>query len=351
MFDGAQYFYGMAATTFVVTSLVIAAVRWFHMCRPFDRKPDYYYPGRKAVSTIYLSAIFLLPYIIFPEKNGAWLLAKAYCLPVDLFFLPILLFSYFGSVMHWRKWHRPTFLLGMVALLALLAGPVISLLGGDNVNGYRIGLWIIFSLGVFMTGFCILAICVVLRWARKIDVEDYSNPEDFPVNFARRMVGLMVTTMILLWGTALSDSRAMMAGLHIVLSLASVLLLVLALHPHRHRDPDEEPASAAAKPLSATRTKALATAVRRVVEQEEAFLDPHLTLQDVATRCGTSRTYIAGVFKTEFGGFFTYVNTLRLNYADRYREAHPRASVVEIASESGFGSRQTYYSVKAKLNR
>ena len=42
---------------------------------------------------------------------------------------------------------------------------------------------------------------------------------------------------------------------------------------------------------------------------------------------------------------------LRTARADRYREAHPRASVVEIASESGFGSRQTYYPVKAKLNR
>lgn len=202
-----------------------------------------------------------------------------------------------------------------------------------------------------MTGFCVLAIYVVLRWVRKFDVEDYSNPEDFPVHFARKMITLMVVTMALLWVAALSDSRMVMAVLNLLLIVTSVLMLIQALHPHRHKVPDEEPASEAhaGKPLPASRTKALAAAVRRVVEEEEAFLDSHLTLQDVATRCGTSRTYIAGVFKTEFGGFFTYVNTLRLQYADKYREAHPNASIAEIASESGFGSRQTYYTVRAKL--
>lgn len=351
MINGLQYFYGIAATSFVVTCLIIAAVRWFHMCRPYNRKPDYYYPGRRAATIIYLSAIFVIPYIVSPDNTGAWLLVKAYFLPVELFFLAILLFSYFGTVMHWRTWRRPTFLFGLIALMAILSGPVIALLGGDNIDSHRIGNWIVFSLGIFMTGFCVLAIYVVLRWVRRIDVEDYSNPEDFPVTFARRMIRLMIVTMVLLWITAISDNRTVMAALQIVLSLASVLLLTSALHPHRQRNPEEEEEPQAARALPASRAKALADTVRRVVEEEEAFLDPHLTLHDVATRCGSSRTYIANVFKTEFGGFFTYVNTLRLNYAKEYQEAHPKASIAEIASESGFGSRQTYYSVKAKLQK
>lgn len=347
---GLQYFYGIAAAAFVVTSLVIATVRWFHMCRPYDRNPKYFYPGRKATTIIYLSAIIVIPYIVLPENTGAWLLVKAYFLPAELYFLGVLLFSYFGSVMHWRRWRKPTLLLGLAALLALLSGPAASLLGGgSNFVGYQLGCWIIYGLGVFMTGFCILAMYVVLRWVRRIDVENYSNMEDFPVAFARKIIRLIVVTMVLLWITAISDSREVMAASHILLSLGSVLMLVWALHPHRHRDPEDEPAPTTAKPLSASRTKALAASIRRVVEEEEAFLDPHLTLQDVASRCGTSRTYIANVFKTEFGSFFSYVNTLRLNYADKYREAHPKASVAEIAAESGFGTRQTYYNVKAKL--
>lgn len=114
MKDGLQYFYGIAATTFVVTCLVIAAVRWFHMCRPYDRKPNYYYPGRRATTIIYLSALFVIPYIVSPENTGAWLLVRAYFLPVELFFLAILLFSYFATVMHWRTWRRPTVLSGLL---------------------------------------------------------------------------------------------------------------------------------------------------------------------------------------------------------------------------------------------
>lgn len=35
------YLYGLAAV-YVTTCLVVAAVRWFHMCRPYDHKPGYY---------------------------------------------------------------------------------------------------------------------------------------------------------------------------------------------------------------------------------------------------------------------------------------------------------------------
>ena len=39
------YFYSLAAALYINTCLVVAAVRWFHMCRPYDRNPHYYYPG------------------------------------------------------------------------------------------------------------------------------------------------------------------------------------------------------------------------------------------------------------------------------------------------------------------
>ena len=44
-----------------------------------------------------------------------------------------------------------------------------------------------------------------------------------------------------------------------------------------------------------------------------------------------------------------YINNQRLDYAEKYIKEHPKASIQEVAIESGFSSRQTYYSVKAKL--
>ena len=352
MISETQYIYGLAAMAFMATHLVIAAIRWFHMCRPHDHHPDYYYPGRRAASLCFLTVVFLIPYIVFPDKRGAWLLMKAYFLPGELFILAILLFSYFGTIMHWRKWRVPTLILGLVASVALFAGPMSSLLGLGEKDSALVADCIIYGLGVSMTAFCVLAIWVVLRWTAKIDVEEYSNPEDFPVNFARRQVRMMAAVMLLLWVNALLDSPAAMAVLNVLLSISSTVLLISALHPHRHGEPEEEatPERPAAKSvLPAARAKALAAAVRRVMEEEEAFLDPHLTLQEVATRCGTSRTYISNVFRTEFGSFFTYVNTLRLQYADSYAAAHPGAKLNEVIEASGFGSRSSYYTVKAKL--
>ena len=60
-------------------------------------------------------------------------------------------------------------------------------------------------------------------------------------------------------------------------------------------------------------------AIRKVVEVDQAYLDSHLTLQDVAVRCGYNRTYISGLVKSELGGF-----------------------------AAGFGSLQTYYAVNSK---
>ena len=361
MLSAEEYLYGLATTLFVAVCIVIATVRWFHMCHPYDRHPDYYYPGRRAMTLIYLMPLVLVPCIILPSYEGAWLLAKAYFLPGSIYLLSIMLFSYFATVKHWRKWRRPTVIIGIIALLALCTGPAIALLGGDHVYNYKIGHLIIYGLGLLMTGFCIFAVSVVLRWVALLDPAEYSNPLDFPVTFARRMVALLMTVVVLLWVAAIANNRVVMAVLEILMAGFSVVLLVSALHPHRHQEPaeeeQEEEALADGAPqvysynLSPAKTRAIDAAIRKVVEEQEAFLEPHLTVQDVATRCGYNRTYVAGVFKTRLGGFFNYVNTLRLNYADAYRTEHPAASLTEIVDASGFSSRSSYYAVKAKLQK
>ena len=339
------YFYGLAAAAYVITCLVVASVRWFHMCRPYDRNPRYYYPGRRAATLIYLSALFIVPYVIYPDSHLAWLLVRAYFLPVDLYFLTILLLSYFGGVKQWKSWRIPIWALGIIAGLSLLAAIAWTNSEADKWISDIIE-YIIIGTGVIMTLACEWAVFVVMKWAREANDEDYSNPEDFPVNFARKTVALLHITVILLWATAISYSKTAMAGLHLFMSVAAVLLLIAALHPHRHGSPLEELDN-----QDSGVVQEIIDAIRVVVEQREAFLEPHLTMQDVADRTGYNRTYVAAVFKNHLGGFFTYVNTLRLDYADAYRKAHPKASTIEISTESGFNSRTTYYAVQSKLRQ
>jgi AraC-like DNA-binding protein len=358
------YFYGLAATVFVVTSLIIAAVRWFHMCRPYDRNPRYYYPARPAITMIYLSSVVLIPYVINPDSHTAWLIVKTYFLPVDIYFITILLFSYFGGVKQWRKWRVPTIALGIIAALTMLTA--VSWTQSDVYDGtLDIIETIIIGIAAVMTIVCFWAVTIVVRWARNANNEDYSNPDDFPVSFACRALLMLIPTVVLQWAAALSDSKAAMAALQLYLSVASVALLISALHPHRQTNPikDQDMEESIngkratkgkntpyySRNLPNDKVQEIIKAIREEMEQRKAFLEPHLTMQDVASRIGYNRTYVAAVFKNHLGGFFTYVNTLRLDYADEYRNKHPKASVIEISNESGFNSRTTYYAVQAKI--
>ena len=87
------------------------------------------------------------------------------------------------------------------------------------------------------------------------------------------------------------------------------------------------------------------------MEQKKGFLNPHLTLAHVASQTDYGRTYVSKVFKQEFGGFYNYINRLRLEYAAQYASEHPEASQDEIASQSGFSSRTSQWRAANRLTR
>lgn len=355
------YLYGLTTMAFITTNLVVAAVRWFHMCRPYDRRPEYYYPGRPYLTAIFLSSAALLPYALQPESLDAWFLARAYFLPVILFHFSILLLAYFGSVMHWRKWRWPMFWTGCLVGALLIAAFVLAVWPGEQLGGViplSTAHWVLYGVGLLLTAACATAITLVVRWARRFDEDDFSNPADFPVAQARRWMGMILTNIPMCWTAALSGSRAVMAVIHLMTAVAIVAFILTALHPHRTQpvEEPEAPDSPAAeqkqmyqRAMPAKKRQEILAAVKTAVEDGKAFLDPHLTLQDISDRSGYSRTYVSGLLKTEHGGFFNYINRLRLEHVDVWLRAHPGATIREAAEESGFVSRQAYYKVRARM--
>jgi AraC-like DNA-binding protein len=355
-----SYLCGLATMVFITTGLVVAAVRWFHMCRPYDRDPGYYYPGRPFVTGIFLSFILLLPYALNPESEDAWHLTQMFFLPYSLYHFAVMLCAYFGSVMQWRRWRWPILIIGSPVIISIIVAEILALIPGDHIGLIsRVNLLV---LGAIMTGVCITALWVVLTWAHRFDEDDFSNPADYPVPYARRWSVLIVLNMGLCWAGVLANNRALMAVIMLIFAGASVFMLITALHPHRNKPVEEEleakdrttapPAPAGEvyhRPLTKKKQADILKAIQAVVEGEEAFRDPHLTLQEVAVRSGYNRTYISGLIKTQYGGFFNYVNRLRLEYVDAWMEAHPAGTLQEAIEDSGFGSRQSYYSVKSRL--
>ena len=344
-----SFFCCLAAALYVNTCLVVAVVRWFHMCRPYESKPRYYYPGRPFLTGVWLSALTLIPYVLGPESADAWFLARFYFLPVTLYHFTLILFSYFGSVMQWNKWLWPEALSGVPVALVLLVAAVLAVVPGEQLGGTVLADYLLYVTGILITALCFASIAIIYVWANRFVPDDFSNPADFPVTRARKWLTMIILNVGLCWAGALLNSPAVLAVLMLVIAFFCVITLLTALHPNRNGAPEEPTASVPVKgPLSKQRREEILSAVIMVVETQGAFRNPHLTLQDVADRCGYNRTYISNVIKSQFGGFADYVNRLRLAEVDDYLGKHPEATVAEAIEEAGFGSKPAYYAFKAK---
>jgi len=361
------YIYGLATMVFITAASVLAAVRWFHMCSPYDKHPKYYYPGRSFVTFSLLTPLTLLPYVANPSNIDSWILVKCYFLPFQIFLMNLMLLGYFTGVLQRSRWTRPLHAVGIPIALLLLTTLVLAIWPGEQLSSkyyFNLADLAIGLLGGVSTIVCVFSMWTVKKWAQRYDEDEYSNPMDFPVHFAKALIWLITICMALLWITAATDNQLVMSGIQLFSVVLMVTLLIKSLPPNRHRvlettdnaasHPEElhnEEVRSGDNQIPENTAEQVLSAIRKVVEENKAFLESHLTLNDVAIRSGYNRTYVATVIKTKYGGFFKYINSLRLDYADEYKRTHPDASVSELVSESGFGSRQTYYNVKASLRQ
>lgn len=75
----------------------------------------------------------------------------------------------------------------------------------------------------------------------------------------------------------------------------------------------------------------------------QIFLQPRLTLGDVAELLGTNKTYISKLVNTTYNlSFPELINTLRVDYAEQYILAHRDAHQKEIAVACGFLSASSF---------
>lgn len=363
-----DHYYSLACFFYILSCLFFAAIRWFHTCRPYDKHGKYYYPARGLASCLFILAVILLPYAFQPGDNDAWLLVRAFYPLVYFLNCASLLLRYFGKVKKWTKWHRPAIILAVPVgiLLILLFVYAISGTLQWSAGEEKALIWSVVVLGAVTSGFCIYACSRVMAWLRMVDTDLYSNPDDFPSIFARKMLFFPLSIFVIVWAVFFIDHRMAAACMQVYSTLTNLVLLLLILHPQRERSLDdwekEEETIATEQQgemiddkgqevLSKTdKTQVIKHCIVQFVEVERHFLDPHLTIQDVADSCHYGRTYVSNVFKSELGGFFHYVNTLRLQYAEEYRKKHPQATVDDVATSSGFNSRQTLYNVKKRMN-
>lgn len=83
----------------------------------------------------------------------------------------------------------------------------------------------------------------------------------------------------------------------------------------------------------------------RYIEKDKAFLNPNLSLSDVATALNTNRTYLSHLINYEFNvNFYTFINSYRVDYALAQILLQPDKMTVEsLVVSSGFKSRSVFY--------
>lgn len=70
---------------------------------------------------------------------------------------------------------------------------------------------------------------------------------------------------------------------------------------------------------------------------EEGFTSPGLTIEDLALKLGTNRTYLSSYIKQTFQmSFREWIASLRLDYAKKLFVAYPKKTIAEVCEATGF---------------
>lgn len=94
----------------------------------------------------------------------------------------------------------------------------------------------------------------------------------------------------------------------------------------------------------------LSSRFQHIMMEEQLFLQPRLTLDDVAERLNTNKTYVSKMVNNTYNlGFPELINTLRVDYAEQYILSHRNAKQEVIARECGFLSASSFNTIFKKV--
>lgn len=233
IFTQPENFYSLACYTYILSGVICAIVRWFHMCRPFDQRGDYFYPARRQVTFFYAATALQLPYMLCPGDPGSWFFARSF----GILYYPVcfaLLYHRFFQMRHlWSKKLSIAYFCSPFLLLGALF-VIVVFHQNDLLLPYK-RLWecIMVCVSILLT-YRLVKEC---RWvAKKVEsyhTQNYSNESDFPFTFAKNMLYLPAVWLIVMWTLFLLDNQMVKAFIDLIIAAWHVLFLCHILHPSR----------------------------------------------------------------------------------------------------------------------
>lgn len=369
-------FFSAALAIYIATSVIVAVIRWGHRCEPFALHMDYFHPAWRTVVYCFLTNLLMLPLLFLPQEADSVMALRVMIMLSSPYFCAMFLFTHFGRMVNMGNWKVCLYMLSVPFIVLVLAALWLAIMPGTQLQGVwarQLGAISGTMAVIFLFSF-IGAFFMINRARRLFSEENFSSREDFPKNFAVHAVILSSLHILVSWGSSFIGGKELIAVSLLILSALMIAFLLIALNPHRALDATileaenrvkelaeemehdvwnrvEPGVILDAQTLPASRKSEILKIVRKAVEEDKAFLDSHLTLAHLSQLCGVNRTYLSAVLTESLGGFFNYINRCRLEYANKYRDANPDASVEDLATASGFGTRQSFYNARKQLEK
>ncbi len=194
----------------------------------------------------------------------------------------------------------------------------------------------------YSIGFVIYMVYAVKRYNRLLS-ENLSNIEHVHVRWLKG-VAVMLAACLVVWIISCYNSSWVMDSFYQVMLLGLwVVTLYYADRQHAPQlvvIPQEGVKLANENQVAALLERKL----QQLMHDEREWMNPHLTLSDLASHVGTNRTYLSNYLNnTLHTTFYDYVNGFRLRAAlEQLNDPETTITMTELAESCGFNSTSTF---------
>ncbi len=180
----------------------------------------------------------------------------------------------------------------------------------------------------------------------KLVEENLSNTENVSINWLSGVVVMLVICFVL-WTVSFYFTSWVVDSCY---QLALLLMWIIVLY---YSDCQKVVKMHFPAPIKATEDieTQLGEKLELLMNKDEVWKNPHLSLVDLALMIGTNRTYLSNYLNsTQNKTFYDYVNSYRIEAALRMMHGKGGANtMVEIAENSGFNSISTFRRVFSRV--
>jgi AraC-like DNA-binding protein len=221
--------------------------------------------------------------------------------------------------------------------------PAAIVIATDSTDVFR-GLLLYSNLFAVVTA--ILLLHSAARFDRYIKM-NYSYTETISIHWLRTVVIFMLL-LLCVWSAVTWAGLVFGKSLYEIASVA--VFTYVYLRTMRHHIVPVSVHDIGEEPPRATDTAHLGVKLAHSMEERRMFLDPMLTLREVAAATGTNRTYLSEYLNRELDtNFYDYINSYRVKEAGKLLREDKNAKLEEISERCGFNSLSTFQRSFAKI--